>query len=223
MKKWKHLLFLLYFVVYLVWFNYLEKTVISHFHIIHLPLDDKIPFCEFFIVPYMLWYVFVGWCFVYFAIRNAKEFKQLCIFVYIGMTVFLIISTIYPNGQYLRPNEFARNNLFTHLCAWLYTHDTPTNLFPSIHVYNSIAVHLAVWNSKEFKHRPYVRGIITLFMVIIVLSTMFLKQHSVFDVLTAIGLCFISNIFVYHFEWKPARVYTRNKSMSKQKKSDQRY
>ena len=43
-EKYKHLWILLYFFVYMAWFNYVEKTVTTHFHVIHVPIDDYIPF-----------------------------------------------------------------------------------------------------------------------------------------------------------------------------------
>ena len=57
-EKYKHLWILLYFFVYMAWFNYVEKTVTTHFHVIHVPIDDYIPFCEYFVIPYLLWFPF---------------------------------------------------------------------------------------------------------------------------------------------------------------------
>lgn len=184
-EKYKHLLLLLYFVVYLVWFSYLERTVTRHFHVIHLTVDDYIPFCEVFVIPYLLWFVYVTWGIVYFALHDRKDYYRLCAFLFTGMTIFLIISTLYPNGHYLRPAAFKRDNIFTALVQMVYNSDTATNLFPSIHVYNSIGIHLAVMQSKDFRSRPRVRIISGILMVSIILSTMLIKQHSVFDVLTA--------------------------------------
>ena len=184
-EKYKHLLLLLYFVVYLIWFSYLEKTVTKHFHVIHLTLDDYIPFCEVFVVPYLLWFVYVAWGVVYFALHDKKDYYRLCAFLFTGMTIFLIVSTLYPNGHYLRPATFERDNIFTALVQMVYSSDTATNLFPSIHVYNSIGIHLAVMQSRDFRNRPRVKVLSGILMVSIILSTMLIKQHSVFDVLTA--------------------------------------
>ena len=187
--KYKHGLWFLYALLYFPWFSYLEKTVTTNFHEIHMSVDDKIPFCEFFIIPYFLWFAFVGIGLAYFFLKDAKEFNRLCIFLGVGMTLFLVVSTVYPNGCYLRPEVFPRDNIFTDLVRRLYTTDTSTNLFPSIHVYNSIAICLAVWYSKHLKHRKVIRTGALILTILIVLSTMFLKQHSVFDVLTAFILC----------------------------------
>lgn len=90
--------------------------------------------------------------------------------LFTGMTVFLVISTIYPNGHYLRPAYFEHNNIFIQLVKWLYATDTPTNLFPSVHVFNSIAVNIAVWHSDNFKKNKAVRYGSAVLMVLIILS-----------------------------------------------------
>ena len=200
-EKYKHLWILLYFFVYMAWFNYVEKTVTTHFHVIHVPIDDYIPFCEYFVIPYLLWFPFVGWGIAYMALHNKTDYYKLCAFLFTGMTIFLIISTVYPNGQYLRPTYFTHHNLCTMLCERLYTGDTPTNLFPSVHVFNSIAVNIAVWHSDNFKKNKAVRYGSAVLMVLIILSTMFLKQHSVFDVVTGMVLAVFMYSVVYTTNW----------------------
>ncbi len=76
----------------------------------------------------------------------------MCVFVYRNDNL-LIISTVYPNGQYLRPTYFTHHNLCTMLCERLYAGDTPTNLFPSIHVYNSLGIYLAVTHNKKLRKK----------------------------------------------------------------------
>ena len=131
-------------------------------------------------------------------------------FLFTGMTIFLIISTVYPNGAYLRPIVFPRDNVFTDLVKMIYSSDTPTNLFPSIHVYNSIGTHLALSNSKHFKERKRFLLASQVTCILIILSTMFIKQHSLFDVLTGIGLSFFMWLLVYApdsiYQRKPRRV-----------------
>jgi len=191
---------MLYLCIYFPWFSYLEKNVTTRFHVIHTPLDDKIPFLECFVVPYLLWFFYVAAAVLYFFFKNKDEYFRLCAFLFVGMTVFLIVSTVYPNGHYLRPAAFERDNIFTTLVSYLYEVDTPTNLFPSIHVYNSIGVNIAVWHCDNFRENKTVRIGSFVLMVSIILSTMFLKQHSVFDVIT--GIVFAA--FMY------TMVYTRN-------------
>ena len=129
----------IYAVIYLVWFNYIETRKVIHFTEMHTRLDDMIPFMEVFVIPYILWFFFIAFCTAYPLLKYEKEdYWRFMIFLGTGMTLFLIISTIFPTIQYLRPAQFERNNIFTALVSVFYKYDTPTNVFPSMHVYNAI-------------------------------------------------------------------------------------
>lgn len=201
-EKYGHLLILSYFPIYLLWFQYVEKTVTTHFHVIHVALDDLVPFCEYFVIPYILWFAYVATGIIYMAVYNKSDYYKLCAFLFTGMTVFLIISTIYPNGHYLRPESFSHRNLFTMLCEYIYKTDTPTNLFPSIHVYNSIGIHLAVINNKELTRNKAIPVSSFILMTSIILSTILIKQHSVFDVGCAFVLAFAMSGIIYRHSWQ---------------------
>ena len=134
-KKYKHgLIILAYAIVYMIFFNYLEHRPIRGFHVIDTVFDDHIPFCEYFIVPYLLWFPYQIITVLYFIFRNKnkKEYYQLISNMMMGMTIFLIVSYVYPNVLHLRPAEFPRENVFTDMVKWLYRTDTPTNVLPSI-------------------------------------------------------------------------------------------
>lgn len=202
--QYRHAWVLSYGILYLTWFAYLERTVTKKFHIITMPVDLTIPFCEYFIIPYLLWFVYVAFGVMYFFFHNKGDYYRLCAFLFIGMTVFLVISSIYPNGHYLRPLEFGRENLCTELVRRLYRADTPTNLFPSIHVYNSLGVHIALMRSECFRDKKACQAVSAALCVLIILSTMFLKQHSVFDVMTAFGMAAVMYYVVYRQAYKKA-------------------
>ena len=195
--KNKHFMLMFYFVFYLAWFISLEQRITTDFHIIHMNIDDYIPFCEFFIVPYLLWFVYIAVVIVYMGFADKKEYFRLCAFLFTGMTIFLLISTLWPNGHHLRPFEMPRDNVFTRMVAALYQTDTATNLWPSIHVYNSLGCHFAIMKSKHFENRKGIRIASLILCVSIIMSTMFLKQHSVFDVTTAFIMATVMYLIVY--------------------------
>lgn len=176
---------MLYGIIYLLWFRHLEETVTGHYQIIHVWLDDMIPFCEVFVIPYMLWFAYVAAVVAYFFFHDKDDYFRVFVFLCTGMTVFLLISTLWPNGHRLRPYIMPRDNIFTYLVSALYKADTPTNLWPSIHVYNSLGCHIAVMKSRRLKQHKAIRIGSFILCVSIIMSTMFIKQHSVFDVATA--------------------------------------
>lgn len=197
LKKYKHGWVFLYGLIYLPWFFYLEKHVTTNFHIIHTKLDEKIPFLEIFIIPYGLWFLFIAVTVGYFFFTDTKDFYKLSAFLCIGMTFFLIFSTVYPNGQILRPTTFERNNIFVDLVKQLYRADTPTNIFPSLHVYNTIAACIAIMHSRKLKKHRWIQYSSLILGGLIILSTMFLKQHSVIDVIGASVMAVICYQLIY--------------------------
>lgn len=120
--------------------------------------------------------------------KNTREYWQFMASLGVGMTLFLLVSWLYPNGHDLRPALTADGNIFTEMVRILYQIDTPTNILPSIHVFNSLAAAAAIGGCESLrKHR--ILCLASWFLALtIVLSTMFLKQHSVFDVLCGIAL-----------------------------------
>lgn len=197
-ERYKHAIpLIIYAAVYCSWFAYLEKKVVIPETIIHMKLDDFIPFCEVFVIPYFLWFLYVSAVVAYCFFKNKQEYIKTCVFLFTGMTVFLIISTLWPNGHHLRPYTMPRDNIFTALISHLYKVDTPTNLWPSIHVYNSIGAHLAVVHTPSLARNKKLRIGSFILCSSIILSTVFIKQHSMFDVLTAFMMSGIMYIVVY--------------------------
>ena len=215
-QKYGHCIpLLIYMVIYLAWFSWLEKTNTKNFQVIHVAADDYIPFCEVFIVPYLLWFAYVAAVVVFLFFKNKQEYYRACIFLFTGMTVFLVISTLFPNGHHLRLEEMPRDNIFTQLVSVLWKTDTPTNLWPSIHVFNSMGAHFAVSRSRERESRKGIKIASFLLATSIILSTMFIKQHSVFDVLTGIAMGAVMYVFVYRKDWILATKAQCEKAFSK--------
>lgn len=181
-----------YGIFYMTVFYCLEQRKTAYY-VIHLGIDDYIPFCEYFIVPYLLWFGYVAFAVIYLGRKDKEEGNRLIAFLITGMTVFLLVSAVFPNGHNLRPKSFTRDNIFITLVKKLYLADTSTNIFPSIHVYNSLGVMIAVWRTKLLKNHRLAKAALLLLGVSIICSTVLLKQHSMFDVLTA----FILATFVF--------------------------
>lgn len=210
-KNYKRAWVCLYAFLYIPWFLYLEKHVTTDFHLIHVGLDDKIPFIEFFIVPYLLWFAYIAVTIGYFMLLGEKsEFYRMITLLFSGMTIFLIISTIYPNGLNLRPETFARDNIFVDMVKNLYATDTSTNVLPSIHVYNSIAAYLAIANCEKLQKIKWVQISSLTLTILIVLSTMFLKQHSVVDVIAGCALVSVLYVLIYKMERNPGKNLSNN-------------
>ena len=103
MKKYGHVWILSYGLIYLPWFAALQQNVGKPYHVMHTALDDLIPFNEYFIVPYLLWFLYVAAAIAYFFFTSKDDYYRLCTFLFTGMTISLLVCTLYPNGTDFRP------------------------------------------------------------------------------------------------------------------------
>lgn len=214
--QYRYLLLQTYWLLYLPWFGYLEKTVTRHFHVIHMEIDNVIPFISAFCIPYFLWFGYVAVAFCYTYLHDKQEYVRACLFLFTGMTIFLIVSTVYPNGHYMRNQVILGNGVFDQIVRWLWSTDTATNLFPSIHVFNSIGAHIALTRSENLRDSKLVKyGSFTL-MCSIILATVFIKQHSVFDVMTALLMALVLYPIAYGKAPENAVEKLRNYAHAKQ-------
>lgn len=194
--RYKHFLWLLLFIPNQIFFITLEKKVKPVYYM-YSKIDNYIPFVKEFIIPYLFWYVYFIGAFIYFGFTSRKDFIRLFIFIFGGMTVSCIIYLLFPNGQNLRPVIAEAADPFLKIIKNLYTIDTPTNVAPSMHVLNSIAVHAAVINYEPFRKKWWVKSISFISMVSISASTVFIKQHSIEDVAWACVLSAVLYLSIY--------------------------
>lgn len=213
--KYRHGAILLYFFVYMIWFTYLEKNV-TKYTVVYSKYDDLIPFMEIFVIPYILWFAFIFITVAYFFFTSKTDFYKCCAYLFIGMTICLIIYTIWPNGQHLRVDldTLGRNNIFTYIVSIIYKMDTPTNVLPSIHVYNSIGASIAIIKSEKLRKIKWIQWSSIILTILISLSTVFLKQHSILDGLSAIILSIIMYIVVYVPNWSRAHKPVEQEKLS---------
>lgn len=187
--EFRHLWYLLYWPVFGLAFFALERVWLrAEYHPVHCALDDLIPFCELFLIPYLLWFVFLTGMVVYALFFDVEAFRSLMKFVVVSYTAALVIYLLFPNCQELRPMVFDRDNLFTRFLAEFYLFDTNTNVCPSLHVIGSVAVAFSAWHSKRLS-TPGWRLAFAVTAALISVSTVFLKQHSAWDLLVALLVC----------------------------------
>ena len=219
MKKYSHCWTLLYFPIYMIWFTWLERKVTpdSDYTNIHVYVDDLIPFCEWFVIPYVLWFVYIAGVMAFILFTSRKEFYEASAYMFIGMSMCLFICTIWPNGQNLRIDEFSRDNVCTWIMKIVYSTDTSTNVFPSIHAYNSIGATILVYKSKILSKYNWLKISSLILSALIVMSTVFLKQHSIMDVFGALILAALMYIPVYCVDWTKVRVDMKKKKANSKK------
>ena len=196
--QFSHLLYLLGWIGYFALYFLTETLIPAERCVpIHSVLDDMIPFCEWFVIPYVLWYLLIVASLLIFALYDVDSFKKLMTFIIVTQVVAMAIYILFPNRQDLRPEVFVRDNLLTRLVQFLYTFDTSTNVCPSLHVAYSLGI-ASVWLKKKDTAAIW-KILIVIFVISICLSTTFIKQHSVLDGFAAIPVCLLAEYITFHF------------------------
>lgn len=190
--QYRHVWWVLFWPAFGLVFQTMEKVWVDRdWHVVYHPLDDVIPFCELFVLPYVWWFLFLGGMVAFTLFFDRDAFVGLMKFITITYGVTLLIYIVFPTAQQLRPTTFERDNLLTRFMSDFYAFDTNTNVCPSMHVSGAVAVLVSSWNSKYFRTLPW-QIYFTVTTILICLSTVFLKQHSVLDIPPSLILCLVA-------------------------------
>ena len=186
--KKRHLIpIAVWFVIYMGLFGFLEIVPPKDVHLIHCALDDRIPNMAIFIYPYVSWFPYIVVCAV-LAIKNLddRQFKKAVLVLTTGMNIFLFISYVWPTGLDFRESiVYDLHTLSGNLLKFVQTVDTPKSVFPSMHVYVTLVLQYTLEMQKKLV-TAWGIWVGRVLAVLIVLSTMFTKQHSAVDVTAAI-------------------------------------
>lgn len=200
--QYAHLKLLWLWPVYLIAFLITERFIPrSYYHPMYHPLDDLIPFYEFFLIPYVFWYVFMVGSILYTLCNDTRAFRRQGWFMIFTFGTASVIYLLYPTCQQLRPQVFPRENVLASIVQFLYWIDTPTNVCPSLHVCGAIGCALGLSDTKHFG-TPLWKIVNFSIAALIILSTVFLKQHSVVDVFWGLVLSLIAYLLAYQLPKK---------------------
>lgn len=193
-QKYGHWLYALILPVYLVFFFVAEAVVNSDFpyQVMYHPLDDLIPFCEWFYIPYVLWYPFMLIPGLYLGIKDPAGFRRYMTYIGVSFIGAVMLFLLFPTGQELRPDltTLGRENFLTDAIGVLYQTDTNTNVCPSLHVVGSLAAVFGIFHQPRLRRTIWMPVGAVALCILITLSTVFLKQHSVLDVFWALPYSF---------------------------------
>ena len=194
--EYRHLFLLLGWVGYFILYFLTENLIpAENCYPIHCKLDDIVPFCEWFIIPYVSWYFLIVGSLGYFLLYNVDSFKKLQTYIMITQIIAMAVYIVFPTRQELRPEVFPGKNVLTRLIGVLYCVDTNTGVCPSLHVGFSLGI-ASTW-IREKSVPQWVRMAIAVWCGVICISVAFVKQHSVVDIFAAIPMCLLAEWFVF--------------------------
>ena len=190
------LLLALYVPVYLAVFAFAEAVVPSEgYWVSYLPIDDLIPFVGSAVIFYGLWFPYLLATGIYLFCVDPPAYRRYLYFMMIGFSGALTFCLLVPNGQNLRPAQFAVENIFTRIVQMVYRVDTCTNVFPSIHVIGSIMAAIAWFDCEKLRRYRWHSALLA---ALICLSTVLIKQHSALDVIGGVLVSIPIFLIVYY-------------------------
>ena len=193
--KWRDLVWLL--ILPLININYvISNTLFQSGKNLALSLDKEIPFVSLFVFPYVYWYIFIIVGLIFLLSKDRKEYLRALMAIYIGMCICFAFYYLYP-VEISRP-VVENNTIPNKLVNIIYKNDRPFNCFPSIHVLNTYII-MRFTKIKDNKYWFYYTNIIG---ILIILSTLFIKQHFILDGVVAIILAEIVILVVKKIEDK---------------------
>ena len=198
--KNRHIFYFLFWPVYGLRYLLVEQfNPAAQYHLVYCPLDDRIPFQEVFLIPYVFWYALIIGMHLYTFVKDASAFKWYSRYLIISMSISTLIFLLYPTCQELRPEQFPRDNLLTDAVRLLYRVDTNTNVCPSEHVIGAIAAFCAGVHSEKGKNLNKI-VLLTALAFSAGIATVFLKQHSMVDVFAALPVCAVTYLICQRLE-----------------------
>lgn len=153
------------------------------FNSLMLDIDRSTPFIKEFIIPYIIWYPFILIFLVYICLKDKTTYYKTLISLNIGLIICYIIFYFFQTTV-LRP-ELIGSDVFIKLVKFIYAHDEPYNCFPSVHVITTYTVMKGVNFASKEKPILMLSNVIG---ILIILSTIFVKQHVILDVIASIVL-----------------------------------
>ncbi len=156
-------------------------------------IDDKIPFSVWAIIPYFTWYLLIFLVPYFLFIKNKESFIKY-VYAYIFTTVVAnIIFIIFPTTV-ARP-EVTVSGPITFVTKFIFDIDTPImNCFPSLHCAMSMLFILYMFENKDINKWIKISTLIV--SIIIMISTLFIKQHVFVDLVSGDILASIIYLFV---------------------------
>ena len=193
-KENKKIIFLIIFlIIYQTMMYLIAKITPLEIKLVGNHIDSRIPFISEFIYPYISWYLMLFIVPYIFYKNHLKSFNNYYVTTFICITVVVFIYFFYPTT--MNRADLVGSSISEYLVNVIYKMDTPIlNCFPSMHCMISfIFIYVALAeNNLNLKYKL----LIVIWAVLVILSTVFIKQHVLVDMISAFVISLIVFLIV---------------------------
>lgn len=184
---------------------FISKLLQGDLNLVGNVIDTKIPFLPVFFIPYCIWYLMIFIIPYYLYCKDKDK--------YIKYTMAYILCSMIGNIVFISyPSTVARptvtgTDIFSLIAKFIYWIDTPTNCFPSLHCAISMLFILYICESKNTNTITKIS--VCIISILIMLSTLFTKQHVVVDFISGDILALIVYLIVKPSKKLPNYIKTK--------------
>lgn len=154
-------------------------------HILETTVDDWIPLIPAFVFPYISLYALLAVSLWRFGKADMRVFKLAALAVFVDLALSFLIYLFFQT-KIERP-VITGSDISSDVLRWVYSIDEPFNAFPSLHTSLSVLCAL-LWRKAGSSIWP----IISVWAVLIVASTVLVKQHYIVDVFGGMAVAILS-------------------------------
>ena len=153
-----------------------------------LPIDQNIPLYPPAIVPYLLgsllFVIFPIWAAIYV---KPKEFEAYTVSILAVTVISYLVYLIFPT--FVSRPDITSSDVFSRMIDMLYQADRSYNAAPSGHTFYTLlsCLYLSRW-------RPKLKIVWAVIAALIILSTLFTRQHYILDVVCGLVLAVLAYI-----------------------------
>lgn len=178
---------------------FISQLIIKNYHLIGSTLDQKIPFVIQFILIYSIWYPLVIFTFYLLFKYNKEKYQKTKKAVIASLKIAYICFFVYPTTV-IRPEVNTFNDLFSLIAYISFKADNPVNCFPSCHCLLSFDMIYALYKEKNIN--KYLRITLIILFILIIISTLLVKQHVIADVISAFIFSILTTFIMPKIKFK---------------------
>lgn len=184
---------------------FISKLLQGDLNLVGNVIDAKIPFVPAFFIPYCIWYLMIFIIPYYLYCKDKDKFIKYTMAYMLCSMIGNIVFISYPSTV-ARPTVTG-TDIFSLIAKFIYWIDTPTNCFPSLHCAISMLFILYICESKNTNIITKIS--VCIISILIMLSTLFTKQHVVVDFISGDILALIVYLIVKPSKKLPNYIKTK--------------
>ena len=198
-RKFNNLFYIFFPIILQSLLFFLTKIIEREPYNITTNVDKKIPYISFFVIFYVIWYALLILAPIIIIKLDNSNIKRYFFNYVMCSIISAIIYVAFPTIIIRQSN--LSNDIFDCIVKFIYFVDTPAiNCFPSFHVILCLLWIDFICLNKNINKK--IRYVMLFINIGIILSTIFVKQHVLIDLIGSIIVVLVVKLIEKYFKKK---------------------